>query len=409
MPLWKKSFYAIWVAEFIAIAGFATSNPIIPLFISELGVHDLAALNLWTGLTSTGASLAMAFFAPIWGALADSYGRKLMLLRAMLGGAVLVGLMSLVQAPWQIMTLRTLQGMVTGTVAAATVLTASMVPVAEIGFRLGLMQMAVYMGNSLGPLLGGSIHYALGSRANFLITSLFLLVAAGIIWFLVKEDFQPKPRSNSFLRNAVPDFSPLVKTPGLLPLMAAIFAVQLANSVTGSMLTLFVRSLAGDSRSLGLLSGIIQAVGAFTGALAAGVLGKASGRIGYGKTLLICLSGAFLFYLPQGFATAPWQLIVLRAGSGFFLGGAMPSINALISTLCQKDKQGSTYGLSASISSGGMAAGPALGAVLATATGYPSVFFVTAGILGTTGLLVHLGIRRRNAGAAQQGSQNEAR
>ena len=385
----------MWIAEFIAIAGFATSNPIIPLFIKELGVTQTAALNLWTGFVNVGASLSMAIFAPIWGALADSYGRKLMLLRAMIGGTVLVGLMTFVQAPWQILALRTMQGMITGTVAAATVLTAATVPAAEIGYRLGLMQMAVYLGNSLGPLLGGSIHFVAGSRANFLITSCLLALAAFIILRFVKEDFTPKPRTASFLKNAIPDFSPLFRIPALLPLMGAIFAVQFANSVVGSMLTLFVRQLAGDSRSLGLVSGLIQGVGALSGALAAGFIGKSSGRIGYGRTLVLCLTGAFIFYLPQGLATAPWQLLLLRFGSGFFLGGTMPSINALIATLCSKDKQGSTYGLSASISSAGMALGPAVGATVATLAGYPAVFFVTSGVLALTGGLARLSLRRK--------------
>ncbi len=38
--------------------------------------------------------MALAIFAPIWGSLADSHGRKLMLLRAMIGGTVLLGLLA---------------------------------------------------------------------------------------------------------------------------------------------------------------------------------------------------------------------------------------------------------------------------------------------------------------------------
>lgn len=404
---WKRSYNAIWIAEFIAIIGFSTSTPIIPLYLKELGLSDPASLNFWTGLTQTSSSIAMAVFAPIWGALADSYGRRLMLLRAMLGGAILLGLMSLATAPWQITVLRTLQGCVTGTVAAATVLTASITPVAEIGYRLGLLQMAIYLGNSVGPLFGGVVADTLGLRINFLATSVLLVFAAFITAKYVHEDFIPKPRTGSILKNAVPDFSPLFKTPALGSLMAVVFAVQFASSVVNPMLPLFVMHMTGADAGVGTLSGLIIAAGSLSGAVAAAAIGKVSGKVGYGRTLLICMAGATLFYIPQGFVRTPLQLLWLRFGGGVFLGGTMPSVNALIASLCERDKQGSTYGLSSSISNAGAALGPAVGATLATAAGYPSVFFATSGILGAIAVALASTMRRRGLAKAITEARND--
>jgi MFS transporter, DHA1 family, multidrug resistance protein len=400
---WKRSFNAIWIAEFLAIAGFATTTPIIPMYLKTLGVSDPAALNFWTGITHSGAALAMAFFAPIWGSLSDSYGRKLMLLRAMFGGALLMGLTGLATAPWQVAVLRTMQGCVTGTVAAATVLTASIVPGKEAGYRLGLMQMAVYLGNSIGPLFGGVVGDTLGYRSNFAATSLLLALAGFIIIRYVHEDFSPKPKSVSFLRNALPDFSPIIQVPALASLMGVVFAVQFANAVVAPMLPLFIMQLSAGTQAVGSLSGLIIAAGSLSGALAAGVIGKASSKWGYARTLSICMAGAFLLYLPQGFVRTPLQLFLLRLGSGFFLGGTMPGVNALIANICVKDKQGATYGLSSSISSAGMALGPVVGSTMATAAGYPSVFFVTSAILGAVGLAVGRTTKRRVAGDTASG------
>ncbi len=392
---WKRSFNAIWIAELIAIAGFATTTPIIPLYFKSMGMTDPAALNFWTGLTHSGASLAMAIFAPIWGSLADSYGRKLMLMRAMFGGALLIGLMGIATDPWQIAVLRTLQGCVTGTVAAATVRAAAILPAAETGYRLGLMQMAVYLGNSVGPLFGGVVGDTLGYRSNFLATSVLLVLAGVIILRHVHEDFTPKPKTSSVLKNALPDFSPLLKTPALASLLGVVFSVQFANAVVAPMLPLFIIQLSSGVTAVGSISGTIIAAGALSGALAAGVIGKISGRIGYARTLIMCMFGAFAFYLPQGFVTSPWQLLALRVGSGIFLGGTMPSVNALIASICDKGKQGATYGLSASISSAGMALGPVVGSTMATALGYPSVFFLTSAILGGIGALVSRSTRTK--------------
>lgn len=382
MEPWKKSFNALWIAELFAIAGFSTSNPIIPLYLNELGVHDPVALNWWTGAINGISSLALAIFAPMWGALADSYGRKLMLLRAMIGGAIIMGLLALTTSPWQVLLLKTLQGCVTGTVAAATVLTAALVPAAEAGYRLGLIQMAVFVGNSLGPMFGGIITDIAGSRVNFLATSVLLAVAAFIVAKNVTEEFVPERKTRSFLKNAVPDFSVLKSNKTLQTLMVVIFLIQFANSVVSPIIPLIVLHMTSAIEGAGSLSGLIIGVASIAGALGAIAVGKVSNKAGYGKALLLCIAGAFIFYLPQGFATQPWHLIVLRFLSGFFMGGTMPTANALIALQADKSRHGAIFGLASAVSSGGNAFGPAFGALAASAIGYPAVFFTTTILLG---------------------------
>ena len=388
MQSWKQTFYVVWFAELIAIAGFATTTPIIPLFLRDLGITDPARLNFWNGLSQSAGSISLAFFAPIWGGVADSYGRKPMLIRAMFGGAVIISFLALTTSPWQVLVLRTLQGCVTGTVAAATVLVASIVPKQEAGYRLGLLQMAIYLGNSIGPLFGGIVADRAGPRMNFLATGALLAFAALLVLRFAKEEFVPVPRSGSFVRRALPDFSPLRKNPALVVLLLVTFAVQFSNSVVVPILPLIVLNMSGTEQNVGTMSGLIIGAGSLAAALAAAAIGKVSTRLGYGRTLLGSLAGALAFYVLQGFAATPMQLIWLRLGAGIFLGGTMPSVNALIARLCDPRKQGSTFGLSSSASSAGSALGPAVGAVVATVAGYPSVFFVTSGILLLTGLAV---------------------
>ena len=72
-------------------------------------------------MTGSSTAVTMALAAPLWGRLGDRVGLKPMLLRATIAGSLVVGLMGLVGSPWQLLALKTLQGCVTGTVAAATV------------------------------------------------------------------------------------------------------------------------------------------------------------------------------------------------------------------------------------------------------------------------------------------------
>lgn len=399
MPSWKRSFAALWVAEFLAIAGFATTNPILPLYIKELGVTDPVALNWWTGAINGFSNLALALFAPIWGALADSYGKKPMLLRAMFGGAMVMGFLALTTSPWQVLTLKILQGCITGTVAAATVLTAAIVPEAEVGYRLGLIQMAVFVGNSFGPMFGGFVTDLAGSRVNFLATSAFLFVAAFIVIRQVQEDTSSLRRTGSLLKNAVPDLRVLRTTAGLSALVVVIFIVQFAGSVTAPIIPLVVLDMSGGAGGgVGSLSGLIIGAASVAGAAGAVLVGKVAAGFGYGRTLLWCIVGSFAFYVPQGFANQPWQLLVLRFFSGFFMGGTMPAVNALIALRAEKSRQGAVYGLATSISSLGNALGPVFGAFAASTIGYPAVFFATSAFLGFLGLLI---LRAPRSGAPE--------
>ena len=395
MESWKKSFNALWIAELFAIAGFSTSNPIIPLYLRELGVHDPVALNWWTGAINGISSLALAVLAPVWGALADSYGRKIMLLRAMVGGSVIMGLLALTTSPWQVLFLKTLQGCVTGTIAAATVLTATIVPAEEAGYRLGLIQMAVFVGNSLGPMFGGVITDIAGSRVNFLATAALLAMASFIVAKNVTEEFIPEKKTKSFLKNAVPDFSVLKSKKVLQTLMVVIFFIQFANSVVSPIIPLIVLNMTSAIEGAGSLSGLIIGVASIAGALGAIAVGKISNKVGYSKALLVCIAGAFVFYIPQGFATQPWHLIALRFMSGFFMGGTMPTANALIALQADKSRHGAIYGLASSVSSGGNAFGPAFGALAASTIGYPAVFFTTTIMLGL--LIIGAGAQTRKA------------
>lgn len=388
MRSWKRSFYVIWFAELIAIAGFNTTTPIIPLFLRDLGITEPGRLNYWNGLSQSASALALALFAPIWGSLADGYGRKPMILRAMFGGAVLISLMALTTEPWQVFVLRTLQGCVTGTVAAATVYVASTVPKEETGYRLGLLQMAIFLGSSIGPLFGGIVADAAGPRMNFLATGAILAFSGLLVLRFAREEFTPSPMPGSILRKAVPDLSPALRNPALAALLLVTFSVQFASAIAVPILPLVVLHMAGAGPNVGTRSGLIIGAGSLAAALAAAAVGRVSGRVGYGRTLVGCVAGAMLFYTFQGFARTPDQLLWLRIGAGIFLGGTMPSVNALIARLCESGRQGATYGLSSSVASAGMALGPAVGAVVATWAGYPFVFFTASGILLATGLIV---------------------
>ena len=151
------------------------------------------------------------------------------------------------------------------------------------------------------------------------------------------------------------------------------------------MLPLFLKELAYKVTEapeyIGSSTGIVLGVSAVFTALAAALVGKFVGRMGYWITLLICLLGGALLTLPQTFVTNMQQLTVLRAFSSFFIGGCIPVVNAIIAVSSKKDQQGTIYGVNAAVSSTGGALGPMIGSVAAMLS-YRAVFVVSALILG---------------------------
>mgnify|MGYP001824101914 CR=1 FL=1 len=187
METWKRNLYVIWFAELVAISGFAVVFPFLPFYVQDLGVTDPDQVKLWSGVVFASQAVTMAVFAPIWGSLADRYGRTLMVERAMFGGAVVLTLMGFVQNVQQLVVLRAVQGALTGTVVAATTLVASSTPRERSGYALGLLQTAVWMGASLGPLLGGIVADTWGYRAAFWVTGALLFVSGLTVWRFVEE------------------------------------------------------------------------------------------------------------------------------------------------------------------------------------------------------------------------------
>src|ERR671933_1749049 len=184
----RLSFVVLLVSQLAATMGFTFVLPFMPIYVQALGVEDAGHAAAWAGVINSSTAVTMALAAPLWGRLGDRVGLKPMLLRATVAGSIVIGLMGLVGSPWQLLALKTLQGCLTGTVAAATVLVSATAPAEKAGSRLGTLQMVIFVAAAAGPFFGGAFADLVGIRDSFGVTAALLAASAVLISMWVKEE-----------------------------------------------------------------------------------------------------------------------------------------------------------------------------------------------------------------------------
>jgi len=392
---WQKTLYIMFAAQLLSIIGFAFVLPFLPFYIRELGVTDERLVPVWAGVQAASASLVMAFFSPLWGWLADRYGRKIMVERAMFGGAVITFAMGLVGNVWQLLFLRLLSGATTGTISASIAMISTIVPKQKLGYSLGLMQVAVFLGMTLGPWIGGLLADAVGYRLTFMIGGGILLVGGALVLIGTRERFI-RPSEEALGKNG--RLFSLLAYGGFPAMLAIFFFFHFTIYFVMPILPLFIETMI-DPHQGGVASttGLLFAVSGGAAALAAGGIGYLSDRSGYKTILMISLFLTAFGILLHGAAQNVAHLVLLRILYGLAAGGILPTMNALVGRLIPPDSYGKAYGLTSSMTCLGMAAGPFFGGILAAWWGYRWPFVFVGALMISVVLPAVLSIRPRQA------------
>lgn len=392
MARWKKNLNILCLAQLVTMIGFSSYGSFIPYYLQEMGVASYEQALNWTAAFNSGAAISMMIAAPIWGNLADRYGRKMMLVRATGAGVILAALMGLAQSPTQLIIIRTIQGALTGTMGAAMTLVSTETPERNLASSLGTLQMAQYVGMAVGPMIGGFIADATNYRSVFPVASALMAVSLVAILLGVHEtkvQREPQaPKEHLELKKLRGVLGPTV-----IMLIVALSSTSFAMAVLSPILPLYIQQLVTDSSRLATIAGAMTSVSSISTAISATWIGRLADRIGLKTVLIACVAGVAITFIPQGFVSTPWQLMALRVFQGAFIGGILPTANALLAVSTPHDNRGIVFGLTASAQSGGNALGPLVGAAVADAWGIASGFFMTAAIFGLLALLLQVLIR----------------
>jgi MFS family permease len=372
---WRRNLMVCIFGSFTTVVSMTLLLPFLPLYIEQLGVTDRAAIVQWSGIAYGATFFAAALVAPLWGRLADRYGRKLMLIRASLGMTIVMSLIGMTHSVWQLVALRFLAGLLGGYSSASTVLVATETPKARSGWALGTLASGIMAGNLAGPLIGGALPPLIGIRLTFLAAGAIIFVAFVATVLLIKED--PRRRRQQLAGPsarwaAIPDRRPII-----VMLVTGVL-LMFANMSIEPIITVYVAQLVDNPSHVTMVSGVAMAAAALGSILSAARLGRLADRIGHWNVVIGCLAVSAALLVPQALVTAGWQLVLLRFLMGLALGGLMPCVVSVIRHNVPASITGSILGYSTSAQYVGQVAGPLAGGFVGGHLGMRAVFFATS-------------------------------
>lgn len=379
---WQRNLWVCVFGSFTTIVAMTLLLPFLPLFVEELGVHGHAAIVQWSGAAYGATFLSAALVAPLWGRLADRYGRKLMLIRASLGMTVAMSLIGMAGDVYQLVALRLLAGFLGGYSSGSMVLVATQSPPARTGWALGVLSSGIMAGNLAGPLIGGVLPPLIGIRATFLAAGAIIFVAFLATAFLIREE----PRSPTTAQtttnagwSAISDRRPLAAM--LFTGMLLMFATMSIEPI----ITVYVATLV-EPTHVTLVAGLIMSATALGSILSASRLGRLADRVGHWTVIIGCLAVSSALLIPQAFVTAGWQLVVLRFLMGLSLGGLLPCVASVIRHSVPHHVSGAMLGYSTSSQYVGQVTGPLVGGFIGGHIGMRAVFIGTSLIMAAGAL-----------------------
>ncbi|VGX79532.1 major facilitator superfamily protein [Streptococcus pyogenes] len=334
-----------WLGNFFTGASFSLVMPFMALYVENLGTPK-ELVEYYAGLAVAVTALASALFAPVWGKLADRYGRKPMMLRASFVMTFTMGGLAIIPNVFWLLILRLLTGVFAGYVPNATALIASQAPKEESGY--------------------GQV---------FLLVGVILFLCSLMTAVYVKEEFKPIRRFEMIPTKVI---LKQVKSPQImLGLFVTSMIIQISAQSVAPILSLYIRHL-GQTHNLMFTSGLVVSAMGFSSLFSSSYLGKLGDRFGNHRLLLAALCYSFIMYFSSALAQTSFQLGVLRFAYGFGVGALMPSINSLLTKLTPKEGISRVFAYNQMFSNLGQVIGPFIGSNVAVVLGYRSVFYVTS-------------------------------
>ncbi|GIV54494.1 MAG: MFS transporter [Candidatus Kapaibacterium sp.] len=397
MELWRRNLWSLWAAQVLAMIGMSAVVPFLPLFIRELGVSDAVGAHHWSGYIFSAPFLTAIIAQPIWGALADRYSRKTMVVRAVGGIAIALLLMGFSRTVEELFVWRLLQGAISGFIAAALGFVAAETPPNHRGYAIGILQTSQSVGAVVGPFVGGVISQYAGMRPVFWVMSGLSLVSGIVVVATVRESNASGLRSAKRV-SAMDNLREALTIPSFGIALLCIVLSQMGTVMPSPQMPFFLEHIGVPTSHLQLVTGIVVGITGLSTLVSAPMIGKQVDRRGARTVVLTSAVVASVMLLLQGVTSSLWTILVARAMLGMALSGLVPALNAFLSTRIPEGRQSGMMSLASSAMLLGNLIAPPIGGWVAAQWSMRWMFVAAALCVGCIPVLLWW-VRRQRAGS----------
>ena len=338
----KKALFFIFVTVLIDVIGIGIIIPIVPDLIMQLtgkGTADAVIYGMW--LTTAFAGMQF-LFAPVLGEISDRFGRRPILLIALLGLSIDYMIHAWAPTIAWLFVGRFLAGIMGASFTVATAYIADISKPEEKAQNFGMIGAAFGLGFIIGPAIGGFFG-EIDVRLPFYIAAALSFLNFVFGFFFVPESLPEENRRPMEPKKMIAGVSlvSLRKYKGVLLLIGAFFIANLAGQVLPTVWPYFgIERYDWSPKDIGIS---LMVVGLLVAIVQGFLIGKATKRFGQRKVVtfgfLFWTIGMFLFSL----ATEPWMLYVFLIP--YALGGvAGPTVQGMISNQVSEKEQGNLQG-----------------------------------------------------------------
>lgn len=381
--------------------GIGLIMPVMPDLIQELEAGDLGQAALWGGILAAIYAVMQFLFGPVIGGLSDRFGRRPVLLLALVVMALDYVLMAVAGTIWLLVIGRIIGGITAATQSTASAYMADISKPEDKSANFGLIGAAFGVGFVLGPLMGGLLA-EYGTRAPFWAAAVLASANAIFGYFALPETVTDRIRRPVSWRRANPlgAFKHIGQLPGLGRLMGMSFIYGIAFFVYPSIWAYFGKLQFGWGP--GMIGLSLGAFGIGIAIVQGVLIRPILARIGERNAVMLGLGVDVVAFIALGFVTNGWVALALTPLTA--LGSiAGPALQGIMSRTAPDDQQGELQGALTSINAVASIAAPlAMTQVFFYFTHenapiyLPGAPFILSGILVVGAIAVYLPVLRTN-------------
>jgi DHA1 family tetracycline resistance protein-like MFS transporter len=352
----RAALFFIFLTILIDTIGIGMIYPVLPKLIETLTGEGLSGASVWGGWLTAAYAIMQFIAAPFIGSLSDKFGRRPILLAALVGFGIDSLFLAFAPGIWWLFVGRIISGITGASYSTASAYVADMSTDKDRAENFGLIGAAFGLGFTIGPAVGGLLG-SIGERIPFFAAAALSLLTALHGYFVLPETLAKENRRNlNWTRaNPVGALLSFKKYPQLYKLLAGFFLFYTAGHVIQSTWSFFtIYRFDWNEQTVGISLGIfgllIALVQAFLTKYATKTFGnKTSIFIGLAANSV----GMFLF----SFANHSWMLYAIMIP--YSIGGiTIPAIQSIITSQVPNNRQGEVQGMLSSLMSATAVIGP---------------------------------------------------